>query len=267
MFLEQAKPNHQGFSASVSVDLFVGRYEGLRLCMCHGQPNPSPSASGVKLVAQALFVFALSDQRLPAVNFRILRFVQSCPDLSSLPADSVAEAAFIGRSNVGKSSLINALADNQKLARTSNSPGRTQALNYFAFGDGRYLVDLPGYGYATAAKKRREHWSQVAAAYLGGYASRAPSIAVIVVDIRRGLDPRDFDIMGVVDQNRTKIHIVLNKTDCLSTSKLRQSQLEVERELAAAGVEAILHSCSAKKRKGTQELAAALSAELIAASS
>ena len=205
----------------------------------------------------------MHDQPAAAVNFRALRFAKSCPDLRGLPVDSVAEVAFAGRSNAGKSSLINALADNQKLARTSNSPGRTQALNYFAFGDGRYLVDLPGYGYAAAPKRERERWREVATSYLGGYASRAPSL-VVVVDIRRGLDPRDLDILGTVDQSRSKIHIVLNKADCLSRSNLRQSQFKAERELAAAGIDASLHSCSAKKREGTQELAAALSAELIA---
>ena len=236
-----------------------------------GNQTARPPASGVKLATTKAPVpsasSALPDQPAAAVNFRALHFVKSCPDLRGLPADSVAEAAFAGRSNAGKSSLINALADNQKLARTSNSPGRTQALNYFAFGDGRYLVDLPGYGYAAAPKRERERWREVAAAYLGGYASRAPSLAVVVVDIRRGLDPRDLDTLGTVDQSRSKIHVVLNKADCLSRSNLRQSQFKAERELAAAGIEASLHSCSAKKREGTQELAAALSADLIAVSS
>ncbi len=209
----------------------------------------------------------MPDQSPAAVNFRALHFVKSCPELRGLPADSVAEAAFAGRSNAGKSSLINALADNRKLARTSNSPGRTQALNYFAFGDGRYLVDLPGYGYAAAAKRERERWREVAVAYLGGRASRAPSLLVVVVDIRRGLDPRDLDTMGAVDPSRSKIHVVLNKADCLSRSDLRQSQFKAERELAAAGIEARLHSCSAKKGEGIKELAAALSADLIAVSS
>ena len=202
-----------------------------------------------------------------AVNFRVLRFVKSCPDFRDLPADSVAEAAFAGRSNAGKSSLINALADNRKLARTSNSPGRTRALNYFAFGGGRYLVDLPGYGYAAAAKQERERWREVAAAYLGGHASRAPSLLVLVVDIRRGLDPRDLETLSATDASRSKIHVVLNKADCLSRSNQRQSLFKAERELAEAGIEASLHSCSAKKREGVLELAATVSAGLVAASS
>lgn len=138
-------------------------------------------------------------------------FVLGVAGLEQLPAADRAEVAFAGRSNVGKSSLINTLTNRKDLARTSNTPGRTQQLNFFDLGGKIYLVDMPGYGYAKVSKKQREEWNDLIFSYLQG----RPNLrrVFILVDSRRGLKDTDEELMKMLDKAAVTYQIVLTKCD------------------------------------------------------
>ena len=139
------------------------------------------------------------------------QFVWGAADASQLPEPDVPEVAFAGRSNVGKSSLINALTGRNALARTSNTPGRTQQLNFFDLGGRLKLVDLPGYGYAKESKEKVEAWNKFLRRYLKG---RVPlRRACVLVDSRHGLKPVDDEIMKMLDEAGVAYQIVLTKID------------------------------------------------------
>ena len=150
---------------------------------------------------------------------RPVDFVKSVVGLEHLPDAGPPEICFAGRSNVGKSSLINALCNQKGLARASNTPGRTRELNYFNMSDRLYLVDLPGYGYARASKTDIAHWTQLTRAFLRG---RAPlRRAFVLIDSRRGIMEADVEVMAMLDEAAVPYQIVLTKTD-----KLKKGQLE-----------------------------------------
>ncbi len=150
---------------------------------------------------------------------RPVDFVKSVVGLEHLPDASLPEICFAGRSNVGKSSLINALCNQKGLARASNTPGRTRELNYFNLSDRIYLVDLPGYGYARASKTDIAHWTKLTRDFLRG---RAPLRRVFVlIDSRRGIMEADQEVMAMLDEAAVTYQIVLTKTD-----KLKKGQLE-----------------------------------------
>ncbi|MEZ5843295.1 MAG: ribosome biogenesis GTP-binding protein YihA/YsxC [Hyphomicrobiaceae bacterium] len=143
------------------------------------------------------------------------QFVRGVPALEHLPPADRAEIAFAGRSNVGKSSLINALVNQHGLARTSNTPGRTQELNYFATeGVPLYLVDMPGYGYAKAPKDRVDAWTALVRDYLRG----RPTLrrVLLLIDARHGVKPVDHGIMTMLDEAAVAYQIVLTKVDKIS---------------------------------------------------
>ncbi|HYD32298.1 MAG TPA: ribosome biogenesis GTP-binding protein YihA/YsxC [Azospirillaceae bacterium] len=132
-------------------------------------------------------------------------------DLSQLPEAVLPEVAFAGRSNVGKSSLINALTGRKTLARTSNTPGRTQQLNFFDLGGRLVLVDMPGYGYAQVSKSRVEEWTKMLRAYLKGRATLRR--ALVLVDGRHGIKDTDLSMMKMLDGAAVPYQIVLTKAD------------------------------------------------------
>ncbi len=146
------------------------------------------------------------------------RFVLGVADLSQLPITGLPEVAFIGRSNVGKSSLINALTEQKGLAKTSNTPGRTQQLNYFEFDEQIYLVDLPGYGFAQAPENLVKQWQKLIFAYLQGRVELKR--VFMLIDARHGVKKVDEDIMKMLDTAAVTYQIVLTKTDKISAPAL-----------------------------------------------
>jgi len=146
-------------------------------------------------------------------------FMLGVAGLDGLPAASLPEVAFAGRSNVGKSSLINALTGRKTLARTSNTPGRTQELNFFDLGRRAILVDMPGYGFAQAPKGMVERWTRLVNGYLKGRSVLRR--AIVLVDSRHGLKDSDRDMMTMLDKAAVVYQVVLTKAD-----KIKESELE-----------------------------------------
>lgn len=146
-------------------------------------------------------------------------FVKGVVGMDGLPPPDRVEVCFAGRSNVGKSTLINALTGRRWLARASNTPGRTQEINYFAAGPSHYLVDLPGYGFAEAPKPVVERWQRLLKAYLAG--RQTLRRAFVLVDMRHGVKPVDAEIMGLLDKSAVPFQVVLTKAD-----KLRKGEAE-----------------------------------------
>ncbi len=150
-----------------------------------------------------------------------VEFLKSAPDLRFIPEDDLPEIAFAGRSNVGKSSLLNALTSRKGLARTSNTPGRTQELNFFLIGDPPQLrlVDMPGYGFAEAPKDLVRRWKRVVNDFLRGRASLKRTL--VLVDSRHGLKPPDREMMEMLDQAAVNYQLVLTKVDKIKASELQ----------------------------------------------
>ncbi len=138
-------------------------------------------------------------------------FLKGVVAMDGLPPADRAEVCFAGRSNVGKSSLINAVTGRKGLARASNTPGRTQEINYFTTEAGPFLVDLPGYGYANAPVKVVEKWQRLLKAYLAGRATLRR--AFVLIDSRHGVKPVDEEIMTLLDQAAVTFQVVLTKAD------------------------------------------------------
>ncbi|HYG30779.1 MAG TPA: ribosome biogenesis GTP-binding protein YihA/YsxC [Allosphingosinicella sp.] len=166
-----------------------------------------------------------------------IAFLKSAPQLKFLPDPTVSEVAFAGRSNVGKSSLLNRLANRNGLARTSNTPGRTQELNFFDVGEPlRFrLVDMPGYGFAKAPPEVVKQWRRLINDFLRGRA--VLKRALVLVDSRHGLKDIDREVMKMLDEAAVNYHLVLTKAD-----KIKASELAAVEERTAA--EARAHSAA-----------------------
>jgi len=149
-----------------------------------------------------------------------ITFLKSAPELRFLPDPDAPEIAFAGRSNVGKSSLLNALTNRKALARTSNTPGRTQELNFFDVGEPLQirLVDMPGYGFADAPKDLVKRWRFLVNDYLRGRS--VLKRALVLIDSRHGLKDVDRDVMGMLDDAAVSYHLVLTKGDKIKPSAL-----------------------------------------------
>ncbi len=138
-------------------------------------------------------------------------FVKGVTTMAALPPADRVEVCFAGRSNVGKSSLINALTNRKNLARASNTPGRTQEINYFALGESRYLVDLPGYGFAEAPVAAVRKWQELLKSYLAG--RQTLRRAFVLIDTRHGVKSVDDEIMTLLDRSAVTFQVVMTKAD------------------------------------------------------
>jgi GTP-binding protein len=185
-------------------------------------------------------------------------FLTTVAHLRDLPRDAVREVAFAGRSNAGKSSAINTLAGRVRLAYVSKTPGRTQHLNYLTLAEGRYFVDLPGYGYAKAPEGIRSQWEGLVGPYLG---KREQLVGLVVImDIRRPLTDLDLRLIDWFRPTGRPIHILLSKADKLSRQEQTTVLRAVKAELATWG-DAGLYSVqlfSSLKRTGVEEAEALL---------
>jgi GTP-binding protein len=155
-------------------------------------------------------------------------FVWGTGDINSLPPQSLPEIAFVGRSNAGKSSLINALTNRKALARVSHTPGRTREINFFRLGERLMLADLPGYGYAKASKTMAAEWQKLIFAYLRGRASlRRVSL---LIDARRGVLDLDREVMGLLDEAAVSFGLVLTKIDKLAPDEIAAAVVAADSE-------------------------------------
>ena len=155
------------------------------------------------------------------------RFVQGASSMQTLPPEGMGEVAFVGRSNVGKSSLINALTQRKSLARVSHTPGRTQELNFFNLGGMGLLVDLPGYGYARAAKTKITSWNRLIHDYLKGRS--VLKRVYVLIDSRHGLKKNDLEIFELLDEYALSFQVVLTKSD--KTKNIQEVQAKTEQAI------------------------------------
>ncbi len=180
-------------------------------------------------------------------------FVKGVVALEGLPPTDYPEIAFAGRSNVGKSSLINALTGRKTLARTSNTPGRTQEVNYFLLSEQLYVVDLPGYGYARVSKTKSADWTELVFDYLRG----RPNLrrVMLLIDGRHGIKENDREVMKMLDVAAVSYQIVLTKCDKLKADEFQARVAQVQADLRkhVAAHPRLMHT-SAVKNKGIADL-------------
>lgn len=184
--------------------------------------------------------------------FKKADFVTSAPSLDVCPDPYFPEICFAGRSNVGKSSLINALVDHKGLARTSNVPGKTQEMNYYRVDDKLFLVDLPGFGYAQVSKEERERWGRDIRDYLLDRSTLR--LVVHLVDIRHKPSELDEQFFYWLGANRLPFVVVLTKGDKISYNKRQQSKARVKRILDEMNIEVPIIITSVKDKIGISDV-------------
>jgi len=178
-------------------------------------------------------------------------FIKSATQVSQYPLPTLPEIAFAGRSNVGKSSLINALLGRKNLAKTSNTPGRTQLINFFTINDKISFVDLPGYGFAKVARSVKENWGEMIEAYLRQRTNLA--LVVLILDIRRVPNEDDLSLRDWLDHYRIPYLYVLTKSDKLSNNQSVKQKQIIEKILNVSKEEKLI-LFSAKTQKGKDDL-------------
>jgi GTP-binding protein len=186
-------------------------------------------------------------------------FIAGIASLDALPLSGMNEIAFAGRSNVGKSSLLNALTGRSRLARVSQTPGRTRQINFFNLGEKLILADLPGYGFARASKKEAASWNALVLDYLRG----RPSLqrVILLIDSRRGFMPADLEVMSLMDKTAVSYQLVLTKADKLENDALLSVAETTLREAKCHGAaHPEILATSSKTGTGIGPLRAALSA-------
>lgn len=199
------------------------------------------------------------------MNLHRARFVLAAPTWAALPDDGRPEVAFVGRSNVGKSSLLNALLGRKNLARTSGTPGKTQALHFYLVGEeeggprGVYLVDLPGYGYAKVSQAQRAAWQRLIGHYLterGGTPLAPGPLRTVVhlVDSRHEPTRLDEELFALLAGSPAPRVIALTKADKLSKNQQQSRAAALTRRLAGYGIEVPVVLTSAEKREGLDAL-------------
>ena len=186
---------------------------------------------------------------------RDVTFMLSAVSLETLPPARLPEICFAGRSNVGKSSLINALTNRKGLARASNTPGRTRELNYFNVDDRLFVVDLPGYGYAKASKSDIARWTKLTRQFLFGRASLRR--VFLLIDSRHGLKESDLELMAMLDETAVTYQLILTKTDKLKKGELDKVMTKTQASITKrpAAFPQIINT-SSETKKGLDELRA-----------
>lgn len=169
-----------------------------------------------------------------AINFHKAKFIHSAPSIRECPPEDGIEVAFAGRSNAGKSSAINTLTNNHKLARVSKTPGRTQLINFFELSSSQRLVDLPGYGYAKVSREQKELWQRYLSEYLRE--RRCLQGLVLLMDIRHPLQEFDTTMLNWATHSNMPVHILLTKADKLSRGQAGSTLQAVKREIKNAGL-------------------------------
>lgn len=197
---------------------------------------------------------------LKTLNFRRATFLQSASQLSNAPPDSGSEVAFAGRSNAGKSSAINTLTENSKLARTSRTPGRTQLINFFSLSETQRLVDLPGYGYAKVPLKMKREWNR----HMENYLQHRQSLRglILLMDVRHPLTDQDEQMIAWAPAATMPVHVLLTKADKLKKGPAKSSLLGVQARLLEFGDLVSAQLFSSLKRDGLKELEKKLTAWL-----
>jgi len=194
------------------------------------------------------------------INFQKAHFITSAPSLKQCPDDNGVEVAFAGRSNAGKSSALNTLAQQNKLARTSKTPGRTQLINFFEIDPGVRIVDLPGYGFAKVPDRMKREWQKNMSEYLE---DRQSLVAlVLVMDIRHPLTEFDIMMCDWASDAEMPIHILLTKSDKLKKGPAQSTKLQVKKSLAHMGDLLTVQTFSSLKKDGVDILRQQVSAFL-----
>ncbi len=179
------------------------------------------------------------------------QFLRSAMDPAHFPRDGKPEIAFIGRSNVGKSSLLNALLGRQEMARTSSTPGKTQCINFFDIDRRYYLVDLPGYGFAKVPKSVKDAWNRLMHQYLTD--RETLRLAVLLLDARHAPSEADLGMLGMLEDNAVPTLIAATKSDKLSNNQL-QNSLRTMRKSLDLDAEALVVPCSTVTGRGIKEV-------------
>jgi GTP-binding protein len=178
-------------------------------------------------------------------------FIISCPSKATLPQTGLPEVSFVGRSNVGKSSLINTLTNRKKLARVSNTPGRTRLINYFLINEEMYFVDLPGYGYAKVSKEQRRSWGKIIEEYM--LSSQNLKLVVMLVDSRHIPSEDDILMYNFIKHYNYKVLIAATKSDKLKKNDMSKNKKMIIDTLKLAEGDNLLFF-SSLKREGKEEL-------------
>lgn len=183
-------------------------------------------------------------------NFSDTRFVKSVFMIAELPPPEIPEIAFAGRSNVGKSSLINCLVNRKKLVKTSSKPGKTQSLNFFTVADVLYLVDLPGYGYAKVPKKIQQDWQNLVTSYLETRSTLR--CVVLIIDLRHAIKSQDLELVNWLRANSISFLPVYTKKDKLSNNIQQKNAAVLDAGFNITAAERVLFS--ARTGEGRNEL-------------
>ena len=189
-------------------------------------------------------------------HYRLATFLKSAALIKQLPHDNGYEVAFAGRSNAGKSTALNTLTIQKRLARTSKTPGRTQLINLFSLDDSRRLVDLPGYGYAEVPIKIKEEWQRTLARYLD--VRTCLRGVVLLMDCRHPLQELDRNLINQLLTRHIPIHILLTKSDKLSRGNAKNGLIKVKNEFKDAADRVSVQNFSSLNKEGLEELIAKL---------
>jgi len=187
------------------------------------------------------------------MEIKTAQFVISNTEVAKCPAPKLPEYAFIGRSNVGKSSLINMLCDRKALAKTSGKPGKTQLINHFIINDNWYLVDLPGYGYAQVSKNKKEEWEEFIKEYI--IKRKNLMCLMVLIDSRIPMQKIDLEFMNWLGENGIPFVIVFTKMDKLTKTKIKDNIEAYKTEMSSFWEELpTFFYTSAEKKEGRKEL-------------